>query len=771
MVTFEITIYEEWKDDLNDPLTGYFIALSELYIQYFTPKLNITTVTGADEIKFLSCKVNKFTLISERRRATSEGEDSNIIAEFESVYNILTDSGLSSSGLTNDAEESIAKDLIYQVTTNVNNGIDSNSLITMKELDKISSAFVNVLIETTDLPMSASQDTFEIKILTTKDSTLAPTTDSTFEPTTKSTFVQATDSTFMLITDSTLMPTTESTYNTAIDKTTTGDIATSTIDGTTDAEFDTTTLDRITTDGVATTTTNVTTTREVTATADKITPGEITTTVIDRTTTGEAASTTTDQATTGQITLTTDITKTGEVFMTTPDKITTGDIATITTYESTTGQITSTSHGNELFETKIVVSFEITIYEQWTDDLTDHTSDYFIALSELYVQYLLPMVNITSVSGADEIKFSTCRVNKFLLGSRRRRATSDGEESNIIADFETLYDVLVETESSSSGLTDDAEESISQDLINQVTTNVNSIIEEFDIGTDSHIIGDTHFLTYIEKISFAFGKVLIEATDSIPSTEAATSAAKTTTMMISETTESITKTKTSVEPIVSTESSTQAGIGTTQDITSPILPIEAITELVTSVQSSTEIEITTAKATTVSITAPETSTQFSIESTIEITTGITITTTTEDKTLPETTTNDPTEQITSSKSTTEDLQTEQTTQHSIITTEETTITSTRTTTEPMSDIATTLTDVITRIFCPYTIGNLSGKLITNETHNHDLFQYSYTNSFSFVVENFLIIYSGYNDARCDNQTHHRGFYIRDDNDFHCCSMG
>ena len=88
------------------------------------------------------------------------------------------------------------------------------------------------------------------------------------------------------------------------------------------------------------------------------------------------------------------------------------------------------------------------------------------------------------------------------------------------------------------------------------------------------------------------------------------------------------------------------------------------------------------------------------------------------KTSPESTTHGPTEQITSSKSTTEDLRSskEQTTQHLITTAKETTITSAESTTEPIPDIATTtLADVMTRTFCPNTTGNLSKKLITNDT--------------------------------------------------------
>ena len=149
-------------------------------------------------------------------------------------------------------------------------------------------------------------------------------------------------------------------------------------------------------------------------------------------------------------------------------------------------------------ETKIVVTFEVTIYEEWTSDLTNSSSDYYVALAEIYVQYFMSTLkaisteNVTSASG---LEFSTCRVSSFTQSSSSRRRRTTDSETNIDADFEVIYDILADADSSTtSGITSSAEQAISSEIESSVEDALDELVELLANDSD-HSSGDTNFKT------------------------------------------------------------------------------------------------------------------------------------------------------------------------------------------------------------------------------------------------------------------------------------
>ena len=149
-------------------------------------------------------------------------------------------------------------------------------------------------------------------------------------------------------------------------------------------------------------------------------------------------------------------------------------------------------------ETKIVVTFEVTIYEEWTSDLSNSSSDYYVALAEIYVQYFMSTLkaistdNVTSASG---LEFSTCRVSSFEQSSSSRRRRTTDSETNIDADFEAIYDILADADNSTtSGITSAAEQAITSEIESSVEDALNELVELLANETD-HSAGETNFIT------------------------------------------------------------------------------------------------------------------------------------------------------------------------------------------------------------------------------------------------------------------------------------
>ena len=164
-------------------------------------------------------------------------------------------------------------------------------------------------------------------------------------------------------------------------------------------------------------------------------------------------------------------------------------------------------------ETKIVVSFSVTIYEEWTTDLTDSDSDYYVALAEIYVQYFLATLKAIStadVSSTSAISFSTCRVDSFTQSSSSRRRRSTDSETNIDADFEVIYDILADADSSTtSGISTSTESAITSEIESSVESALQELVDLTD--EDSHTAGDTNFITEPDVTETEFENEILAA--------------------------------------------------------------------------------------------------------------------------------------------------------------------------------------------------------------------------------------------------------------------
>ena len=154
----------------------------------------------------------------------------------------------------------------------------------------------------------------------------------------------------------------------------------------------------------------------------------------------------------------------------------------------------------------MVVTFSVTIYEEWTTDLTDSDSDYYVALAEIYVQYFmatLKAISTADVSSTSAISFSTCRVDSFKQSSSSRRRRTTDSETNIDADFEVVYDILADADSSTtSGVSSTAESAITSEIESSVETALQELVELTD--EDDHTAGDTNFITEPDVIETEF---------------------------------------------------------------------------------------------------------------------------------------------------------------------------------------------------------------------------------------------------------------------------
>ena len=75
---------------------------------------------------------------------------------------------------------------------------------------------------------------------------------------------------------------------------------------------------------------------------------------------------------------------------------------------------------DSLFETKVIVDFKLSLYEEWDADLNDQESQKFQELAEKYEHGLQKkMVDIASVDEEAKYKFATIRVLKFELETEK----------------------------------------------------------------------------------------------------------------------------------------------------------------------------------------------------------------------------------------------------------------------------------------------------------------------------------------------------------------
>ena len=161
-------------------------------------------------------------------------------------------------------------------------------------------------------------------------------------------------------------------------------------------------------------------------------------------------------------------------------------------------------------ETKIVIIFTVTIYEKWTTDLTDSSSNYFIALAETYIQYFmatLKSISTDEVPSTSAISFSACRVSSFTQSSSFRKKRTTDSEKYIVVDFEVIYDILANIDSSTtSGISTSTESAIIADIEFSVETVLQELV---DLTEQDNYTGDTNFITKPEVIETKFEKIIL----------------------------------------------------------------------------------------------------------------------------------------------------------------------------------------------------------------------------------------------------------------------
>ena len=166
-----------------------------------------------------------------------------------------------------------------------------------------------------------------------------------------------------------------------------------------------------------------------------------------------------------------------------------------------------------MIETKIIVTFRVTIYEAWTTNLTESSSDYFVAMAELYVQFFMPALKTISkvnVSSTTDIEFSTCLVSSFTQSSYSRKRRTADSKIYIDAYFEVIYDILTDADSSTaSGMTTSAQEAITSEIETSIETALQELVGFSD--KDNHTAGETNFITRPQVTKTEFENEILAA--------------------------------------------------------------------------------------------------------------------------------------------------------------------------------------------------------------------------------------------------------------------
>ena len=151
-------------------------------------------------------------------------------------------------------------------------------------------------------------------------------------------------------------------------------------------------------------------------------------------------------------------------------------------------------------ETKVIVDFQVEIYEEWTEELEDPKSDAFTDLAEIYILgFLESLQAISDVDGTSQIQFATVRVIRFELieedfvAFRRKRSIP---QDKIRAVFETVYDIIApKDEAKETNIVEDSQQQINIDIAEQVVDQVRTTVEEKIVeAPEDHQPGELNFL-------------------------------------------------------------------------------------------------------------------------------------------------------------------------------------------------------------------------------------------------------------------------------------
>ena len=143
--------------------------------------------------------------------------------------------------------------------------------------------------------------------------------------------------------------------------------------------------------------------------------------------------------------------------------------------------------------------------------MTDSSSNYYVALAETYIQYFmatLKSISTDDVPSTTAISFWTCRVSSFTQLSSLRRKRNTDSDKYIVADFEVIYDILADTDSSSaSGIST----SIESAIISEIEFWVEKMLQELvELTQQSNHTGkDTNFITEPEVTKTEFENLIL----------------------------------------------------------------------------------------------------------------------------------------------------------------------------------------------------------------------------------------------------------------------
>ena len=129
-------------------------------------------------------------------------------------------------------------------------------------------------------------------------------------------------------------------------------------------------------------------------------------------------------------------------------------------------------------ETKVIVDFQVEIYEEWTSELKDPQSEEFTDLAEIYILgFLEALTAVDEVEGTSKIQFATLRVVRFIP-----------DEDDFVAfkaEFETVYSIIATKDDENETNIQESEKiKIDVDIAQQVSTQVRKTIEEERTVTD-----------------------------------------------------------------------------------------------------------------------------------------------------------------------------------------------------------------------------------------------------------------------------------------------
>ena len=151
-------------------------------------------------------------------------------------------------------------------------------------------------------------------------------------------------------------------------------------------------------------------------------------------------------------------------------------------------------------ETKVIVDFEVEIYEKWSAELKDSQSDAFTDLAEIYILgFLEALQEINQVEGTSEIQFATIRVIRFELieedfvAFQRKRSIPQDKIRTV---FETVYDIIApKDEAKETKIVEQSQMEINQDIAAQIFDKVRTTVEEKIVkAPEDHQAGELNFL-------------------------------------------------------------------------------------------------------------------------------------------------------------------------------------------------------------------------------------------------------------------------------------